>query len=174
MPGHITKRGQRWRARHPDPSKGGTAQIERTFPTKKEAERWLDELKHSTRSGTFIDPRSRHLFEQAANEYLATLADHAPRTRAGYAAILEGHILPRWGKAKISAITADRIQDWVNNDLSITKAGKQRSPNTVRNITAVLREVLTLAVRRRYIAANPCDAIKLPRKPRGNRSIRSE
>jgi hypothetical protein len=47
MAGHITKRksttGKPWRARYPDPTRGGTAQIERKFATKREAERWMNE-----------------------------------------------------------------------------------------------------------------------------------
>jgi integrase-like protein len=150
--------------------RGASSKIERTFLTRREAELWLDELKHTVRSGTFIDPDNRHTLAQVADEWLATLSDVSPRTRAGYAHILEKHLLPRWGKAKVSAITADRIQQWVNEDLTFTNTGRQRAPNTVRNIYNVLREVLALAVRRRYLAANPCtaDTIKLPGKSRAS------
>src|SRR4051812_26197671 len=107
MAGHITKRTYgtatgkrtRWRARHPDPSKGGTAKIERTFATKQEAEEWLDDLKHSARSGQFIDPRSKQTFSHVANEWRATWGELAPRTKVGYDDILELHVLPRWGRA---------------------------------------------------------------------------
>src|SRR4051795_11104486 len=101
MAGHITKRtytyGTRWRARHPDPSKGGSAKIERTFTTRREAEEWLCELKHSARSGAFIDPRSKETFKGGAGEWRATWGELKPRTRAGYDAILDKHVLPRWG-----------------------------------------------------------------------------
>jgi integrase len=159
-----------WRARHPDPSKGGTAKIERTFSTRQEAADWLDDLRHSTKSGKFIDPRSKQTFRQVADEWRATWGDLKPRTKAGYDAILEKHVLPRWGKAKVRSITADRIQEWVNEDLLFTKTGRRRAPNTIRNTFNVLREVMGLAVTRRYIADNPCASVRLPRRARQNKS----
>lgn len=149
----------RWRARHPDPSKGGSDKIERTFATKGAAGDWLDDLKQSARSGEFIDPRAKVTVRHVVDEYRATWGALKPLTKAGYDAILELHILPRWGRALVTAITADRLQDWVNDDLAPT-----RSAGTVANIYAVLRNVMTLAVQRRYRASNPCDAVKLPSK----------
>ncbi len=78
--------------------------------------------------------------------------------RAGYEAILQKHVLPRFGGAKVGAVTTEAVQRYVNG----LAAGK--APNTVRRVYSVLRSVLRVAVERRYIAVNPCDAVKLPRK----------
>jgi hypothetical protein len=68
MAGHITQPGRRqdgstiWRARHPDPAKGGTAQIEKNFRTRKDAEDWLATQQAQVLTGTrisFRPPRQR-------------------------------------------------------------------------------------------------------------------
>lgn len=179
MSGHISKRkyasGQtRWRARHPDPSKGGNHEIEKTFATRREADDWLAAQKDSVKSGTYIDPRSKQTFAKVADEWRATWRplNLKPTTKAGYEGLLEKHVLPRWGQAKVNAIRPDHVQEWVNKELANPKTGKPRSPNTVRNIYNAFREVMSLAQRRRYIATNPCEAVRLPTKaqqPRTNK-----
>ncbi len=149
-----------WRARYPDPSRGGKKQIERQFETKREAEKWLTSQRAGIQRGEHIDPKDNHrLFEHVADAWRATWLDLEPKTRAGYAAILNRHVLPRWSGVRIGAVTPEAIQEWVN-DL----AGG-RKPNTVRRIYSVLRSVLKVAVERRYVLSNPCDVVRLPRAP---------
>lgn len=52
----------------------------------------------------------------------------------------------------------EAIQRYVN------ELAEKRASNTVRRIFSVIRGVLRVAVERRYIAVNPCDAVRLPRK----------
>lgn len=159
MPGHVTKRGGKHRARFPDPLRGGTAQIERLFDTKKDADEWLVDMQHSAKTGTYIDPAaSARLLSDVVDEWRGTWTDLEPKTKAGYESILNKHILPRWSRARISAITPDAVQKLVN-ELAETKA-----PNTVRRVYTVLRSVLALAVRRRYLATNAANGVKLPKK----------
>jgi integrase len=162
--GHIKKRKDngRWRARFPDPLRGGTTQIERTFTTKAEAEDWLLNMQHSSKTGTFIDPAaSARTFGAVVDEWRGTWTDLEPKTKAGYESILNKHILPRFGKARLSGITPDAVQKFVN------ELAAKRAPATVRRVYTVLCAVLRLAVRRRYLApaANPADHVKLPKGP---------
>lgn len=168
MGGHIKRRRYKrddgsvrdaWRARYPDPMKGGTAQIERSFTTKREAEAWIKRQGTSVLDGTHVDPRrsDRH-FEELADAWRETWANLEPKTKAGYEAILTKHVLPRFGKAKVGAVSPEAVQRYVN-ELAAAKA-----PNTVRRIYSVLRAVLRVAVERRYITVNPCEAVRLPRK----------
>lgn len=164
MPGHVKKRGNRWRARYPDPLRGGTAQIERSFDTKAEGQDWLVEMQHGAKTGTYIDPAaSARLLSDVVDEWRGTWTDLEPKTKAGYESILNHHILPRWPRARINAITPDAVQKLVN-ELAATKA-----PNTVRRVYTVLRAILALAVRRRYLASNAADGVKLPKKAPKNK-----
>lgn len=150
----------RWRARYPDPSRGGKKQIERQFSTKREAEAWLTAQRASIQRGEHIDPKdNQRLFEQVVEEWQATWVDLEPKTRAGYRAILNRHVLPRWSQVRVGSVSPDAIQIWINE----LAAG--RHPNTVRRIYSVFRAVMKVAVQRRYVTSNPCDAVKLPRAP---------
>jgi len=169
MAGHLTKRvyaegPARWRARHPHPLKSGTAQIERTFDSKREAQEWLDGLRQSVRRGKFIDrDGGKRLFSTVSVEWQQTWADREPKTKAGYLSILHKHLTGdgcRWREAEVGAITTDEVQRLIN-DLAATHA-----PNTVRRVYTVVRGIMSLAVARRYITESPCDsdAVRLPRK----------
>lgn len=163
MAGHITKRKKngaiKWRARYPDPSYGGRKEIERVFPRKIEAERWLRSQQVAVDRGTHIDPKdTERRFIHVVEAWRGTWIDLEPKTKAGYESILNKHVLPRWKDARIGAVSADAIQVWIN-DLAST-----RSPKTVSNIDGVLRSALNVAVERHFITVNPCDAVRLPRR----------
>jgi integrase len=150
----------KWRARYPDPTRGGKKQIERLFDTKGEAEKWLTSQKAAIQRGEHVDPKdNQRQFEEVVAAWEATWINLEPKTRVGYRAILNRHVLPRWGGVRIGAVTPEAIQAWVN-DLAVI-----RQPNTVRRVYSVLRAVLKVAVERRYLLANPCDAVRLPRSP---------
>ncbi|MDX6690594.1 MAG: hypothetical protein QOG15_2051 [Solirubrobacteraceae bacterium] len=176
MAGHVKKREgktangtkfTKWRARYPDPLRGG-CQIERTFPTREAADAWLDEMRHTARSGAYIDPGDgKRTFAAVADEYKTTWADLEPRTKAGYEHILKKHLIPQFGRAKIGNVTADACQRFINELSRPTgpaSNSKPRAPNTVRRIYGVLNQVLETAVQRRYITANPCDTVRLPKR----------
>ena len=59
------------------------------------------------------ETRQAHL-RRRAGEYRSTWADLEPRTKASYAHILRKHLLPRFGQAKVSAVTTDAVQRYVN------------------------------------------------------------
>jgi len=169
MAGHVTKRvytegPDRWRARHPHPLKSGTAQIERTFRTKREAEAWLEDLRPSAKRGKYVAPEgAKRLFATVSVEWRSTWIDREPKTRAGYLSILNKHLTGegcRWREAEVGAITTDEVQRLIN-DLAKTHA-----PYTVRSVYTVVRGIMSLAVARRYITESPCDtgAVRLPRK----------
>jgi integrase len=163
MAGHITKRKRgdtiKWRARYPDPTRGGTAQIERTFPKRKEAERWLTEQQSSVHRGLHIDPRNaERRLRYVVDGWRSTWIELEPKTKAGYESILNKHILPRWSDAQMGAVSAEVVQDWIN------ELAAKLSPKTVRNVYGVLRSLMQFAVKRHLISVNPCDSVKLPRR----------
>lgn len=175
MPGYIKNRGKRrdgttkWQARwRPpgDPSDKG--RIEKLFRNKRDAERWISTMDTDSLRGTYIDPRSgEQPFTRVVEEYRDTWSRLAPKTRVGYESILNRHVLPEFGSKKVAAIQAHHVQAF-HNKLAATHA-----PNTVRRIMDVLRGVLALAVKRRYIATNPAstDSVTLAPKQRRQHDI---
>lgn len=145
----------RWRARYTDDTR---STVERHFETKREATRWLTEQKSALNRGDHIHPSGgEQTFADLADDWRDTWTDLEPKTRVGYESILNRHVLPRWGTTKLGGITPKAIQKWVN------ELAASRAPNTVRRVYSVLRQVLGVAVERRYLTANPCDAVRLPK-----------
>ena len=161
MAGHLAKRKRgdtiRWRARYPDPTRGDTAQIERTFRTRREAERWLTAQQSAIHQGTHIDPATggQHL-GVVVDAWRSTWIDLEPKTKAGYESILNRHVLPRWRDARVGAVDAPAIQTWIN------ELATHRHRETVTKIYNVLRLVMRYAVAMRYRSDDPCAAVKLP------------
>lgn len=186
MAGHIRKRVDkrtrhdgttykvtRYRARHPDPQRGGTAQVEKTFPTKKQAQEWLDDQRTAVRQGTHVHPRQGNtLVRDVVEKWRATWNDKplAPKTQADYANILKVHVLPRWGHIKVSAVTSPAVQAW------ISELNRKKSPETVHHIVTVLRRVMLKAVKEGLVPVNPCSptSIELPSKASARKSSGDE
>lgn len=74
--------------------------------------------------------------------------------------ILRRHVLPAFGSAHVASITPKDIQDFAN------RLAADLAPNTVRRIMDVVRGVLALAAKRRYIAASPAVGVEL--EPKGD------
>jgi len=169
----IRNRGTRvdgsiiWQARYYDPN-DSTRRIEKTFRKKQDAKNWLTAQKASALEGTHIDPRKGDLkLSQLADQYRETWTDLEPKTRTGYESILNRHVLPTFGSKRLIRISPQAVQRYVN-ELNAA----EYAPNTIRRIYGVLNQLLALAQRRRYIAINPCDAVKLPKKAGRRRQIK--
>ena len=148
----------KWRARYPDPARGGRKQIERQFDSKRDAERWLTDQKSAIRRGEHVDPRENsRLFRELVADWEATWIELEPRTQVSYRSILRRHVMPRWSEIRISAITPYAVQTWIGEIAS------RRHSGTVRHVYFVFRSILRLAVERRYLVANPCDSVRIPR-----------
>ena len=134
----------RWRARYPDPTRGGKKQIERQFETKREAEKWLTSQKSSIQRGDHIDPKDKdRLVGEVADTWRATWLDLEPKTQGGLRVHLEGAC-----PAALAAFHRSRV---ARGDSRVDRRPcPEREPNTVRRIYAVLRAVLKVAVERRY------------------------
>lgn len=163
MAGHIKKRTRSdgtttYQARVPSPA-NRRKDVVKTFERKRDAERWLAAQAAAIDRGDFYDARRGDaLFREVAGEWEETWADLAPKTRVGYESILNRHVLPAFGAARVSAITPKAVQDFSNG------LAKTHAPNTVRRVMDVVRGVLAVAVERRYITTNPCAAVRLPKK----------
>jgi integrase len=155
------KSGRGWEARYRDPLGRERA---RTFNTKREAEQFLGRQSADIQRGDYLDPRlARTTFEQWAKEWLATTVHLKPKTQASYESILNGRVLPTFGKARIAALEQVDVRRFV---AELVQEGD--APGTVRNTFNVLRLVFGTAAGSGAIRVNPCSGVRLPR------SVRSE
>ena len=139
--------------------------LRRTFATVAEALTWRREMQLSLRRGWVGAPSGRTL-RQAAEDWLALAKDGVVRTRSGdrykpsalrsYEASL-GQLLPTLGDLRLSAVSATRLQDIVDE---LVAAGKAAS--TVRNTVLPLRAIYRRALAREEVAANPTLKLALP------------
>src|SRR6266516_2951010 len=138
MAGHIRKRGKRkdgtwrWQARHPDPARPGTtAQIERTFNNRAEAEDWLTEQSHALRSGTYVSPKqAERPFSDVLAAWQESWPNLSPTTADRYANIVKNYLRPTFGAQPIGRLTHEAVQRYVN------KLAQEHAPGTVRNVYA--------------------------------------
>lgn len=172
--------GKRWLARWVDHD---GQERTKAFDKRADAQRHIDGTTTALNTGTYADPqRSAITFKAVAEAWLsAKAANRAPKTVAGYRGLLDVVVLPKWGNERLRDIDHERLQAWVNwlsTDPAARKAKRDSAPkgdggqvglSAARVIQAyqVVRQVLSYAVRAKYLAVNPADNIELPRKPQG-------
>ncbi len=104
------------------------------------------------------------LFEAFAREWDATYpaAKGLKRsTRAGYSMIFERHLIPCFGPVKLEKIDAALVERYVTE-----KQHTGFAPRTINRHLNLLHKVLSLALRRQLIRANPVGLVDRPREPR--------
>ncbi|MGV0635777.1 tyrosine-type recombinase/integrase [Mycolicibacillus trivialis] len=168
--------GKRWRARWVDDSGQ-----ERTaaFDRRADAQHRADSERAAIETGTYADPqRSAVTFGTVAEAWLKTkvAANRAPKTIAGYRRLLDTVILPKWGSYRLRDIDHEGLQTWFTW-LATDPAARQRkrkdapnaglSPARVIQTHQVVSQVLSFALRAKYVATNAADHVELPGKPQG-------
>jgi integrase len=151
----ITKRGDKWQARA---FHDGTEKT-RTFSTQDEAVRWKREQERAMERGEWIDPTlSSITFADWSQKWLSAKNDIAASTKRGYVTRLNTHLLPAFGKSKLTSITNNQIGQW------IAKAIDDGSGAIViKRSHSVLRQILNAAVLDGRLNRNPAVGVPLPR-----------
>ncbi|EUA48762.1 phage integrase family protein [Mycobacteroides abscessus 21] len=176
-------KGKRWLARWVDHD---GQERTKAFDRRADAKRHIDGTTTALNTGTYADPhRSAVTFGTVAEAWLsAKAANRAPKTVAGYRGLLDVVVLPKWRDERLRDIDHERLQMWVtwlstdpaarkqpkrvkgaNGDDGIQETGL--SAARVIHSYQVVRQVLSYAVRAKYLAVNPAENIELPRKPQG-------
>jgi integrase len=144
-----------WRARYRDEAGREHA---RHFTRRVDAQQWLDEVTTSVGTGSYVDPRAGAVTfaefyrEWAARQVWAPTTVQAMDTATGS--------VPFAG-LEMRAIRRSHIETWVK---AMTTAGL--APGTIRTRFTNVRTVFRGAHRDRVIAADPCEAVVLPRRRR--------
>lgn len=160
-----TKSGMRYdvRIRRPD----GTV-YNRTFKSKKDAERFERAEIAARDRGSWIDPTlASRRFADVAAEWLESNPGKRESTYERDEIALRVHVVPSIGDSPIGSITPGDIQHLVNG-----WSGSMAPRSTKRNY-GVLRAVLAMAAERDLIARSPCRGIKLPKVGKTKRRLPS-
>lgn len=125
--------------------------------------RWMAELA----DGTYVEPTKMTLTAWLY-QWLAQ-ADLAPKTRHGYAGLIERHIIPHIGALKLSDVRPIHLQNLYGKLLSSDrKDGKDGglSANTVAQIHAILHRAFQVAFKLQLVKMNPASVVDKPRPRR--------
>lgn len=89
--------------------------------------------------------------------------DVKPRTLDKYRSVVRVHLIPQFGKVKLSALSVHHIQRFYNGTLKGAAGFRKLSPKSIRDVNGVLHRALQQAVDVDYLKVNPADKCKIPR-----------
>ena len=124
-------------------------------------------------SSAFVDP-SKLSFKDFASKWLVEYAEPnlAPKTFLGYKQILEHHVIPALGCARLDQIKPLHIVEYENSlrQDGARKDGKKGplSETTILQHHAVLSSMFNTAVEWQILKENPVARVKRPRKNKAN------
>ena len=122
--------------------------------TKRLADQLLSRWETEVFEGRFqLIKTNAPIFEQWADQFLLTVP-HL-KTRSRYASSVN-NLKPKFGKLRLSQITPDLIDDFKDDRLA-----KGAGPATINRDLAVLRRMLKIAERKRFIARSPFCEVEL-------------
>lgn len=130
------------------------------FATRKAAEQYATSATYTTHRGQTYDPKSGGAtFRDVAEAWLVSRVDLKPRTRQGYAYILNaGADLDRtFGSYPLNKITRVLVTEWIAR-----RAAEGKRPSTVRHQYFILKQVLDQAIADGRLSSNPCEHVALP------------
>jgi integrase len=162
---HIQKRMRNGKAayvaRYLDPE---GQERSRSFPTEREAERFLIQMEAAKLNGSYLDPAARRLtFNQWADQWWQVWAadpDRSPTTLGAADSRLRCHLRPAFGRRRLSEITASLIRQW-----QYELRGKGLEHGTVMACRSLLNRILQAAEDERLIPANPVAKVPPPKRP---------
>jgi integrase len=162
---HNGKEGEAWVVNYTD--QGGKRR-QKAFDRKKEADAYRTEIEAEIKQGVHTALNESVKVSEAVRAFCV---DCQKRVTAGtmtnggfksYRWKLEKYAVQKFGTRKVSTITAEEVQDWVDELL------RTLSPTSVTGIYVAFGVLLSFAVRRRWVRRNilrdmPC---KLPARPK--------
>jgi integrase len=140
----------RWQARYPGPD-GIDRPADRTFSSKRDAERWLSLKEAEIVRGEWMDPAAGAVaFKDFATDWLRDRTLR-PKTRQLYEGLLRLHILPTFQSMTVAEIRDRHVRRW-HKELLDNGPGEI----TVAKAYRLLRTILNTAVEDELIRRNPC------------------
>jgi len=132
--------------------------------TKKSAEAFRAQLVAEINRGEFFELPQITLGE-FAEHWLATLRPElAANSILRYEGELKIHILPKYGRRQLAKISRENIERWKSDLLKEFKA------NHVSNLIVTLKQIFKQAAEWNYLIKNPAASVKLPKKPKIEKS----
>jgi integrase len=173
MRGHVRKRGRKWSIVYDEGRDENGRRIQRWrggFATKKEAEDELAKVLESINTGSYVEPSKLKAGDYLL-EWVASLGDVRPSTRASYEQNLTKHVKPGIGHLPLQRLTALHLDGLYRSLLQPEekpgeKLAKPLSPRTVQYVHVIVHRALKDAVRKNLLLRNVADAASPPKPQR--------
>lgn len=134
--------------------------------TRKEVLEMLDSARGKLKAGLDLSQDKmtlEHWLEKWLENYTRNSIRHS--TYTSYSGYIYNHIIPEIGDIRLSRLTTDHLQDFINKE---HKAGNKRtdgmlSPKTLQNMRNMLHAALEQACMNKLVLSNVCVGVKLPK-----------
>ena len=132
-----------------------------SFPSRRQAERAWQRAEATLAAGRPGDARAGQITFAAYVEH-TWFPNHVlePTTRESYRYNIDRHIMPTFGRMRMTDILPMHVREWVTE---LSTAGV--SPATIRHVKIILSAVFTTALNDYIIALHPCRGVKSPTVP---------
>lgn len=150
-----------WRARYRDETH---RELSRHFDTKREAQRWLDEVTTSVITGRYVDPRAGTI--TLAHYY----ADWSTRQLWAAGTVVAMDLAMRtcsFRDVELRRLSRSHVEAWVKE-----MASRGLAPGTIKTRVNNVRGVIRAAVRDRRMPEDPSIGVTLPRLRKAEASMR--
>lgn len=102
----------------------------------------------------FTKPKTRKTFAEVSEDYLAERASLKYSTLRGYREVLKNYLLPAFEKRELSDITEEDVAHFQ------AEVSKNVSAVRTNNIMGLLRYIMKVCLRRKFIAENPTVGVR--------------
>lgn len=131
--------------------------LSRTFTRYEDAQDWAAEQRTEANRGTWVDPRDGNVrLGRWAEAWLDGQAHLRPSSKRAYDSKVRNHILPEFGDRRLASLSTLQVRQWV------TRMADDLAPSTVRNILAILKQMLDAAVEDRLVQRNVAASVTGP------------
>ncbi|GAA2457294.1 site-specific integrase [Streptomyces macrosporus] len=146
-----------WQARYRDPS---GKQKAKNYPTRRDAEAFLDDVRSKVRSGTYLDPKRGEITLAQWWGLWWPAQDGKGRitTRNRKESAWRAHIEPKWATWKLRDIGYIDVQTWITSEV--------KGHHTQKKVLELLRAMMRDAVRDQRITVNPCLEVEVSPAPK--------
>ncbi|MEU6279794.1 tyrosine-type recombinase/integrase [Streptomyces sp. NPDC047028] len=140
-----------WQARYRDTD---GRQKAKNFPKAKDANAFLDKVRESVRSGTYLDPKRGEMTVAAWwDEWWPGHEPVRPTTRNRKLGLWTCHLEPKWGGRKLASIRTTEVQAWMRTEV--------KGHATQIKVRELFRALMRDAVVDERIARNPVDGVSV-------------
>jgi integrase len=123
--------------------------------TKAEVRDKLKALRSEIETG--VTSSARYTVTEAVRKWLDVgLKGRAPKTIEKCRTLIENHIVPQIGAARVRDLSADDLDDWLESRAT------ELATRTLREVLSILRRSITLAQRRELVARNVAQLVSIP------------